>query len=195
MTPQTKGRAVLIGLFLLFLTPICIALALQTPLMHWDPVETRNHGELIQPPVSVRELVDTLREPDGQSKPEGVWTLLFLPDGNCGPACDEALDLLRRVRETQGRKMSDVRVLMLIDAADPWDVETGNPALRVLQAPSAEAMADVRGRLGLGPTEAGLFTVDPGGLAMMRYRTPIDGTAVRKDLGVLLRVIETAKPE
>jgi hypothetical protein len=195
MTPQTKGRAVLVGLFLMFLTPICIALAMQTPLMHWDPTETRNHGELIQPPVSVRELVDALQEPDGQPKRAGVWTLLFLPDGNCGPACDEALDLLRRVRETQGRKMADVRVLMLIDAADPWDVETGNPALRVLQAPSAEAMADVRARLGLSASEAGLFTVDPGGLAMMRYRVPIDGTAVRKDLGVLLRVIETARPE
>jgi hypothetical protein len=195
MTPQTKGRAILVGLFMMFLTPICIALALQTPLMHWDPAETRNHGELIQPPVSVRELVDALKEPDGTPRPEGVWTLLFLPDGHCGPACDEALDLLRRVRETQGRRMSDVRVLMLIDSEDPWDTETGNPALRVLQAPSPEAIREVRGRLGLGEAEAGLFTVDPGGLAMMRYRVPIDGTAVRKDLGVLLRVVETAQPE
>lgn len=195
MTPKTKGRAVLVGLFLMFMTPICIALALQSPLMHWDPTETRNHGELIQPPVSVRELVDALKEPEGQARREGVWTLLFLPDGRCGPACDEALDLLRRVRETQGRKMSEVRVLMLLDSEDPWDVESGNPALRVLQAPSTEAYAEVRSRLGLGAAEAGLFTVDPGGLAMMRYRAPIDGTAVRKDLGVLLRVIETAQPE
>lgn len=195
MTPKTKGRAVLVGLFLMFMTPICIALALQSPLMHWDPTETRNHGELIQPPVSVRELVDALKEPEGQPRREGVWTLLFLPDGRCGPACDEALDLLRRVRETQGRKMSEVRVLMLLDSEDPWDVESGNPALRVLQAPSTEAYAEVRSRLGLGAAEAGLFTVDPGGLAMMRYRVPIDGTAVRKDLGVLLRVIETAQPE
>lgn len=195
MTPKTKGRAVLVGLFLMFMTPICIALALQSPLMHWDPTETRNHGELIQPPVSVRELVDALKEPEGQARREGVWTLLFLPDGRCGPACDEALDLLQRVRETQGRKMSEVRVLMLLDSEDPWDVESGNPALRVLQAPSTEAYAEVRSRLGLGAAEAGLFTVDPGGLAMMRYRAPIDGTAVRKDLGVLLRVIETAQPE
>lgn len=195
MTPQNKGRAVLVGLFLMFMTPICIALALQTPLMHWDPTETRNHGELIQPPVSVRELVDALKEPEELTRREGVWTLLFLPDGHCGPACDEALDLLRRVRETQGRKMSEVRVLMLLDSEDPWDVESGNPALRVLQAPSTEAYAEVRTRLGLGAVEAGLFTVDPGGLAMMRYRVPIDGTAVRKDLGVLLRVIETAQPE
>ncbi len=195
MTPQNKGRTVLVGLFLMFLTPICIALALQTPLMHWDPIETRNHGELIQPPVSVRELVDALKEPEGEPKREGVWTLLFLPNGHCGPACDEALDLLRRVRETQGRRMSEVRVLMLIDSTDPWDVETGNPALRVLQAPSTEAIKEVRNRLGLNESEAGLFTVDPGGLAMMRYRAPIDGTAVRKDLGVLLRVVETAQPE
>ncbi|MCU0756551.1 MAG: hypothetical protein MUE46_15755 [Xanthomonadales bacterium] len=195
MTPQNKGRAVLVGLFLMFMTPICIALALQTPLMHWDPAETRNHGELLQPPVSVRELVDALKEPDGQPKREGVWTMLFLPDGHCGPACDEALDLLRRVRETQGRKMNEVRVLMLLDHEDPWKVETSNPALRVLQAPSTEAIAAVRQQLGLGDAEAGLFMVDPGGLAMMRYRAPIDGTAVRKDLGVLLRVVEAAQPE
>jgi hypothetical protein len=195
MTSQTKGRAVLVGLFMMFLTPICIALAMQTPLMHWDPVETRNQGELVQPPISVRELVGSLKDPEGSAKPEATWTLLFLPDGQCGPGCDEALDLLRRVRETQGRKMNEVRVLMLLDQSDPWKVESGNPALRVLQAPSAEAMGDIRTRLGLGPAEAGLFTVDPGGLAMMRYRVPIDGTAVRKDLGVLLRVVETAKPD
>jgi hypothetical protein len=195
MTSQTKGRAVLVGLFMMFLTPICIALAMQTPLMHWDPVETRNQGELVQPPISVRELVGSLKDPEGSAKPEATWTLLFLPDGQCGPGCDEALDLLRRVRETQGRKMNEVRVLMLLDQSDPWKVESGNPALRVLQAPSAEAMGDIRTRLGLEPAEAGLFTVDPGGLAMMRYRVPIDGTAVRKDLGVLLRVVETAKPD
>jgi hypothetical protein len=195
MTPQNKGRTVLVGLFLMFMTPICIALALQTPLMHWDPTETRNHGELIQPPVSVRQLVDALKEPDGEPKRQNVWTLLFLPNGHCGPACDEALDLLRRVRETQGRKMSEVRVLMLLDPEDPWNTETGNPALRVLQAPSTEAISGVRQQLGLGDAEAGLFMVDPGGLAMMRYRVPIDGTAVRKDLGVLLRVVEAAQPE
>lgn len=195
MSQQRKGRLLLIGLFAIFMLPIGIALALQTPLMHWEPAETRNFGTLIQPPKLVLDVLGGIEDPKDSMDESGEnWTLLFVPGRRCEQACIEAMDLLTRVRETQGREIKRVRLVTVIDPTDSFDPEKAPKQMRILRAPDAAAMGSLLLTLGKTSEDAGLFIVDPSYFAMMRYTAPVDGTAVRKDLGHLLRWVEPNRP-
>lgn len=164
----------LILIVLAFAAPALIAFAMQTPMFHWDPTTTKNHGELIKPAV---QLADSAALKAALADGEH-WTLLLIPPSSCDAGCERRLTLLHRVRETQGRRMDRLHLRALNAASGPWvEILPGNAAWQQ--------------QLQLAP--GGLVLIDPDGFAMMRYRPDADPTHVRKDLAHLLKWTESGR--
>src|SRR5690606_16107036 len=92
----------------------------------WQPGETRNYGELLQPPVDFRE--QTLQRDDGNAYPWQPelrhWRMLVVPPPDCGRACVELADQLRRVWLSEGRHADKLELLWMGEwpaAAEDFD--------------------------------------------------------------------------
>src|SRR5690606_20754907 len=86
---RARNRAMLVLIVVLFLGSALLAGALR--LSGWRPEGTRNHGELLEPPVDLRERALLLG--DGgryEWRPaERTWRILVAPRPDCGESCVE----------------------------------------------------------------------------------------------------------
>ena len=124
-----RGRVGLILLFALFFAPALLAWLLV--LSGWRPASLTHHGELIQPPRPVAELV--LGGAAGTDLFAGLWSLLLVVPSECGDDCRQALDGLQRVRiarnkdadfrRREGRRRRNEKVVRCRPAA--WPAATG----------------------------------------------------------------------
>lgn len=193
MSPRTRNRLLLLLIAALFFAPVVLALLLQTPWFHWDPVRTRNYGTLLRPVVAMSTWpAERLRESGFAFPTTGVWTLVYHPGGPCADRCLADVDLLTRVRETQHRQRTKLRLRLLVPPGTelvpsglppPWQVERYDPT----------AEAGLREALGLGVGPA-LFLIDPMDQAMLRFPMPFDGNGVRRDVQRLLRWSKAGEP-
>jgi hypothetical protein len=182
-------RLQLILIMLAFAAPVLLAVALNTPWFRLTPDSTRNHGELISPVIALGDL--GLGERGAETgEGMGLWTLLWLPDAAAAAPtapgkldCSATLDLLRRLRLAEGRRLDRVRIAY--DASCAEAAVAGEGQLQL----DADTSAGVRERL----RQPGLLLVDPYGNAMMRYPLKFNGSAVKKDLDRLLRYSQAGK--
>lgn len=206
-----NGRAVLLLIAGIPLTMILAASWLWYFVVEGDldivgTLGTANHGELIQPPRQIAELV--FRDDAGAAfdwrDVEPRWTMLLVNRGGvCGANCERRLYTTRQIHVALGREFNRVRRVMVSDTA-PGQV-------RVSPAPdraSAELPADLRGfaeashagLLLLRTDKAALETiapaaeaaghwylVDPAGWVMMRVRDDQPYKDVIKDMKFLLK--------
>lgn len=117
MTPRPRNRWQLVLIALLFLTPFAAAVLLRFG--DWQPPRTRNHGELLAPPLPMQAVV-AARE-DGSAwvfeNVEREWSLLLRMPNNCETACRERLEVLPRVREAMGRHAGKLHLFEWVDAS------------------------------------------------------------------------------
>ena len=177
MTPRARNR-LLLGLIAgLFLLPFGAAVVLRFG--GWQPLHTRNHGELLSPPI---ELVNVQGLRDDGSRwawhnTEHEWTLLVRIPRRCEAACRDALQPLPNVRQALGRHAERLHLFCVGDAG----AATSLPSLRLqgrLPPPLAEPAA---GEL------PELWLIDPHGYLVMRYPPGFDAGGLRRDLSRLLR--------
>lgn len=177
MNKTTRSRLTLAAVVLVFAAPLLVALALN--LGGWRPRQTRNYGELVQPPVDVSAAPVTLA---GGTRldwrdPQWHWTLLALSSGECAPACRTRLAELQRMRITLGRNAERLRI-----------VHVGLPlpdADAAALAPIAQARDDGGALAPYRPREDGavaLALVDPNGLLMLRWGAGYDAGRLRQDI-------------
>lgn len=172
-----RSRFTLIAIVLVFAAPLIAALLLN--LGGWRPLNTRNYGTLVQPPVDVNAVPVTLA--DGAKlvwrDPQWHWTLLALPNGDCAEACRTRLAELMRLRITLNRNAERLRIVYL-GAPLPREALT---ALQPLVAGGAEGTALEAFRAAQAG-ELALALVDPNGLLMLRYDAGYDAARLRADI-------------
>ncbi|WP_374012524.1 hypothetical protein [Pseudoxanthomonas koreensis] len=178
-----RGRLVLIGLFVLFFGSALGAGMLR--FSGWMPAGLKNHGELLQPPVDLRQHPPQLAggghyawEPEART-----WRILAVaPAAGCGADCAQVLEQLDKVWRLFGHKADHVDVLWL--GAPPPDAER----LRVLHVLQDDAA--LRGALPRSADPAGipLYVVDPNGFVILRYRPGTDPGHLRTDVARLLKL-------
>jgi hypothetical protein len=170
-------------LALLFAGPLLLAFLLNEA--SWRPQQTRNNGELVDPPVDVSTAPVTLR--DGGKlvwrDPQWQWTLLALPGTTCAQACRERLDEMVRMRITLGRNAERVRIVYLGPDLGADFVAARAPLLAGNDDNAVFASYRTSAVDGLA-----LLLVDPNGLLMLRYREGYAAQGVRKDLKPLLHI-------
>lgn len=181
MTPHSRSRLVLALIALLFFASFGAALVLHYG--GWRPSSTRNHGELLQPPIDLRAL--SLRRGDGGDYPwqprAGVWRVLVAPPEACGTRCLELLDALYRVWLSEGRHADALDVL--------WVGEPPPAALRFRRLVAIRPVPALATALPDSAAAGALpvYVIDPAGYLVLRYPPGFDPNGLRKDLQRLIR--------
>lgn len=89
MQAQTKNKLSIIALALLFITPVIVAIVLNSNLIKFSPESFKNYGSFIQPPIKIT---------DKQSlkKFEEYWTVIYHHSGDCAADCLKMIDTDRK---------------------------------------------------------------------------------------------------
>ncbi|MCK7593656.1 hypothetical protein [Pseudomarimonas salicorniae] len=178
MTNPRRSRLTLLLVAAAFLTPFLVAVFLRFG--GWQPPQTRNIGELLQPPLPMHEISAT-RGDDGTAwtfeNTEHEWTLLAQLPARCEAECRATLEVLPNVRIALARHAGRLHPFVLGSAPG---TELPFPALRL----AGELPAPLR----LQPeTRVQVFLVDPHGFLVMRHAEGFDPNGLRKDLSRLIK--------
>lgn len=177
-----------IAIAALFLVPVIVAWFLYSGRAGLDSGPDA-HGVLADPPV---ELGDIELPPGGDAGVEarltGRWTFLYLGQGECGTACEEALIRMRQVRLALGKDASRVQRVFLPLVKDPdYDrAAEAFPGMVVLPA-GTPGRSELIERIGARqPGE--VLLVDPLGNLILSYPPGLDPDGLFRDAKHLLRL-------
>lgn len=177
------SRLTLLIVAAIFLSPFIVALALNR--LGWHPAGTRNHGELIEPPQRLGELVLGDRD-QGEAlplaNPDHRWTLLVRTPAACDAACAARLDELHRVRLSLGRHAPRLAIRLIAPAVLPPVPDS----LRTLDETAVAALEARSSLIARAPDWAG-FLVDDKSYLMLRFQPDLEARLIRRDLGRLIR--------
>jgi len=173
----------------LFLLPLLLSFWLYYG-VHWRPLGTTNHGELISP---VRPLPEVAL-PDAQGVArdhvfQGKWTLVYVGGGACDADCRSSLVFMRQTRLSLNNEMTRVQRVLLATSAccDRTYLAGEHPGLTVLDASQALAQPLLAQFPPDGRAQA-LYVVDPLGNLMMRYDARLPPKGLLEDLKRLLQL-------
>ena len=173
----------------LFLLPLLLSFWLYYGL-HWRPLGTTNHGELIAP---LRPLPDvTLPDAGGTRRSRvflGKWTLVYVGDGRCDANCRTTLVFMRQTRLSLNNEMTRVQRVLLAGTGccDLAYLAAEHPGLLALDASQAVAQPLLAQFPGEGRAQS-LYIVDPLGNLMMRYDARLPPKGLLEDLKRLLQL-------
>jgi cytochrome oxidase Cu insertion factor (SCO1/SenC/PrrC family) len=180
---RTRSRLSLLLIVAVFAVPVLAALALN--LAGWMPGHSRNFGEVVHPPLPLRDiefvLADDARMHLGNTQER--WTLLVRVPATCDAACWQRVALLGNVRTSLGRVEDKLDLLLLVERELP----AGQQAV-LHDFAFATSATRLPGRLSAPLTQGPeLWLVNPYGSVEMRYAPGYLPAELRKDLGKLIR--------
>ena len=182
-SPQVRGsgRRTLVLLFAVFFGAMALAAVLR--FSGWQPTGHRNAGQLLKPPMDLRQQAPTLA--NGQPYPWNpearTWRLLVAPAGACDAQCVTLSQGLGKVWQLFGHNADNVEILWL--GTPPASIAS-LPALRPL-APSPALRAALPGVD--DPAGLPVYVIDPNGFVIMRH-APAVTWGLRKDMATLLKL-------
>ncbi|MBL4772262.1 MAG: hypothetical protein JKX98_01220 [Alcanivoracaceae bacterium] len=182
MQAQTKNKLSIIALALLFITPVIVAIVLNSNLIKFSPESFKNYGSFIQPPIKIT---------DKQSlkKFEEYWTVIYHHSGDCSADCLKMIDTLYRIRLTKGHKMKKVKLLVLHPENTTIEIPSQYSSIEQQSYAATDNLNKILTELSplsLGD-DKGLYLLAPEGFLMMSYTKDFEPRDVIKDLGLLLR--------
>lgn len=182
-----RGRLTLIALALLFIGPLAVAMLLYRGGL-WVPGGGVNHGELLQPVLSLPRDAQPLQ--DGGAAEGGYllgkWSIVHLADGGCDERCAQALIKTRQVRLALARYIERTqRVVFLSDTA--FADASVHPDLLVVRL-SGDAGGQIRSALRAKGGGERVFIVDPLGNLILSYPLDAPPDDIHDDLKKLLRL-------
>jgi len=187
--PQTRrNRTMLLVIAGIFFGTLLIAGALR--FSGWQPAATQAHGELLQPPRDLREVVPELA--DGQAyhwRPaDRTWRIALAPPADCNTACLKLGGQLDTVWQLMGQDADRVHVLWI---GEPPAAMTRFAPLRVLRPSDAlrNGLPHIAPAPGEDPHGIPVFVIDPNGFVIMRYPPGFDPAGLRADMAKLLKLM------
>ena len=182
MQKQTKGKLSIIALALLFITPVIVAIVMNSKLINFSPKSFKNHGDFIKPPIKITN-------DNYLNDYEGFWTVIYHHTGLCEENCIEMLDTLYRIRLTKGHKMKKIKLLVLYPENNELIIPQQYTSIEKQTYKNTDDLKNTLTRLSplsLGDN-TGLYLLAPEGFLMMSYPKSFKPQDVIKDLGLLLR--------
>lgn len=180
---RRRNRIMLLGIVAVFVLPILVAKMLNLADRH--PQSTRQHGELLQPPIDLSERV--LKQADGRDytwSPETrTWRMLVLAPANCGEPCTQVAGKIDTVWNLLGRHAQDVDVLWVGDPPDDASLPSTLHVMRndpSLRAALTRQQADIAG--------VPVYVIDPNGFVILRFDPGFDAAGLRSDMARLLKL-------
>ena len=188
-----RGRMMLLGIAGLFFGSMLIAGLLR--FSGWRPEGSNVHGELLQPPVDLREHAPRLLDgtPYAWNPPARTWRIAVAPPADCGADCEKLATDLDKVWRLMGRNADHVDILWVCaDAACavPAPLDQDRTLRRLRPDPAwrnALPRVDDKGE-GAG-RGVPVYLLDPNGFVILRYPPGTDPGGLRADLAKLLKLI------
>lgn len=181
---RNRNRALLILIVAVFFGSAIVAGALR--FSGWRPAGMKNHGELLQPPGDLRQVVPRLVE-GGEyhwNPAERTWRIVVAPPPECAEACVTLSQDLDKVWRLFGHNADHVHILWVGTPPEGalrnrvWNVVESAPAL------SAELPRVDEGSAAGAP----VYVVDPNGFVILRYAPGFDPGHLRTDMARLLKL-------
>ncbi len=187
---RKRNRGLLLLIVAAFFGSMLVAGALR--FAGWRPSGMKNNGELLQPPVDLRERAPRLASGAtyAWNPGERQWRVLVVPPAACGEACAGVARDLDVVWRMMGRNADHVDVLWLCaddGCAAPSPLREDR-SLRVL-APDEALRGALPGALSSATAGVPIYVIDPNGFVILRYAPGADLGGLREDLVKLLKLI------
>ena len=188
MKAKISPRASLLIITAIFIMPLAAAYLMYSGSIGYDPVETRNLGTLVEPPLPVDlAALEPQRAGDGSlGELSEHWVVLHHLTAPCAEACLDAVTGLRQVHRSTGRNQSRIRLLLVAENQNPQMTERLQgiyPGFYLaLSSPDLAATLKTIPQAGEGST----YLIDPLGNIMMSYAAGFDPNDLKKDLKRLL---------
>lgn len=183
MPDKINNKLTLIALTVLFISPVIVAIVMNSKLIDYSPESFKNHGNFIKPPIKITENKSL-------TKYEDFWTVVYAHTGaSCDDKCMKMMDTLYRIRLTKGHKMKQVKLLVLHLNNNPLIIPEQFTSIEQLPYSPTEKINSILEKLSsqsLGNGN-GLYLLAPEGFLMMSYPSDFEPQDVIKDLGLLLR--------
>lgn len=184
VSPQQRGRnrGMLILVVVVFLGSAIVAGALR--FSGWRPSGMKNHGELLDPPGDLRQVVPVLREGGDYvwNPAERTWRIALAPPAGCGSECVQLSQQLDTVWQLFTHRADHVHILWI--GTPPEGVQR-NAAWRELE-PSPALLAALPRRD--DPAGTPVYVIDPNGFVILRYAPGFDPGHLRTDMARLLKL-------
>jgi len=181
----------------MFLIPMLIAAGLFFSDTDWSSTATRNNGELVRPaqPLEAFRLKTLAADNFGLSELRKKWSLVMLADQKCDAACEDAIYKTRQARLAQGKEMSRVRRVLVLNQMQLSEEQLlryrqQQPDLIVVTGTPEEVKVLTR-QFALAESENPLghvFMLDPLANHMMNYKSGFEAGGLLKDIRRLLHV-------
>lgn len=193
MKKQTKSRAYLLALFVVFFAPLFFAMWLYYSSNSSLVIQTQNHGELVQPPRPLGKfsLTDNNGEVLAHYLLEGKWTFLYLGNKACDLYCEASLFKIRQVRLSLGHDSQRVQPKLLF-IGDHVALEIKNLIIEQYTETHFYIISRTQFYSQLPQfknlSENTIYLIDPLGNLMMAYTKDATAKGMKKDLKRLLKV-------
>jgi hypothetical protein len=181
-TRGRRNRMLLLVLVVLFVLPIAAAWLINRGGL--VPSPTRQHGELLQPPLDLREVVP-LRADGSEYRwnPEArLWRIVATPPAQCDTACETLAADLDKVWRLFGRNADRVEILW----AGEWPAGVRAPDTLVPMQANSALRARLPGNDALAGTP--VYVIDPNGFLVLRYPPGFDPAGLRSDVARLVKL-------
>lgn len=193
---RASSRRKLLIIFAMFGVPLLAAtIYLQMVRLSGGNVGNTSNGELVSPAVPMEEFsVATL---DGETFDldtlRGMWTLMYLPKGECTEVCQKNMYHMRQVRLLLNHRMSRVQRVVVAQTTHQIaeELRKEHPGLHVLSDLDAQAVLTQQidsAVADMPPVDDVIYLFDPMGNLMMRFGPDIPPNKMLKDLKHLLKV-------
>lgn len=149
------------------------------------------HGVLVEPPVRLGDIgLPAGGDAGSEARLSGRWTFLYLQQGKCAAACEDALIRMRQVRLALGKDASRVQRVFLPVNPDPGPdgarLTQAFPGMAILPA-GAPGRSELIARI--GSRQAGeILLADPLGNLILSYPPVLDPDGLFRDAKHLLRL-------
>lgn len=182
-----KQRATIVLVFAVFLAPVVLATLMHSNWWHFQP-ETKHYGDLVEPVIALHDfqVEDSTGRQWQQADLLEHWTLLAVTDTSCTQECIERLTWLARLRETQGRHLQRLNVMVVGSDLAQLQAPPGQPGIILAQFEASDGRSDWRQQLPARFALNTTYLVDPAGNIILSYPPASDPTGIRKDLKRIL---------
>ncbi len=197
LASRRRSRIKLLSIFAIFAVPLILAsIYLQIVRTSGGTIGDTARGQLIKPAVPLTEFALQVgsSEEFTLDSVRGVWTMLYVPVGDCLEACERNLYHMRQVRLALNHRMDRVQRAVLM--ASPTQIsqalltehpgliaDTGTPEEQaVLSAQIDAAQTD------MPPLQDAIYLIDPFGNLMLRFPSDLEPNMMLKDIKHLLKV-------
>lgn len=182
---RNSARTHLVLIAIVFFGPLIIAAWLYYGGFFSGSAPGTNHGALLDPIIN---LVDELPDSRLHGHGDGRWMLLYGNQGECGPACREALYTIRQSRTMLGKNMDRVARIFLHGESRPDTVflAAEHQGLINIEDVSLSGLLDNKRPAGL--PAGGYYLIDPLGNLVLYFRPDIDPSDMVDDIKHLLKL-------